>query len=66
MSNMLNAISRLLTQAREAGADRAQMHELRQGFKMQYDWRPTKKTISPEKRKRLRKLQKQARRVNRG
>ncbi len=65
MSKVLNAISQLLTQARDAGADPTQMRELRKGFKIQFGWHPTKKSISPQKRKRLRTLQKQARRVNR-
>lgn len=66
MSKIISAISKLLTQAREAGASPQQINNLRQGFKMQYDWSPTKTSVSPEKRKRIRKLQKEARRVNRG
>ncbi len=66
MKNILNSISTLLSQARDAGAAPDQIRNLRQGFKMQFGWSPTKKTISSTKRKRIRKLQKEARRVNRG
>lgn len=65
MSKIISAISNLLAQARDAGATPDQIRNIRQGFKLEYDWSPTKKRISPAKRKRLRTLQKQARRVNR-
>ena len=66
MANIATAISGLLKQAREAGATPAQMTELRRGFQMQFDWNPTKKKIDPTKRRRLRKIQKESRRRNRG
>lgn len=66
MTNIATAISGLLSQARDAGATPQQLAELRQGFRMQFDWSPTKKTVSPEKRRRLRKIQKESRRRNRG
>ena len=66
MVNTATVISGLLAQARDAGATPQQIAELRQGFRMQFDWSPTKKVVSAEKRKRLRKIQKESRRRNRG
>lgn len=66
MANIASAISNLLSQARDAGATPQQMANLRQGFQMQYDWRPTKKTLSPEQRKKKRDMQKASRKTNRG
>jgi hypothetical protein len=66
MANIATAISGLLRQAREAGATPQQMAELRMGFRTQFDWNPTKKRLSPAKRKHLRKIQKESRRRNRG
>lgn len=66
MPNIGSAISNLLHQARDAGATPEQMAHLRQGFQMQFDWSPTKKRVSHEKRRRLRKIQKESRRRNRG
>jgi len=66
MKNIATAISSLLAQARDAGATPEQIHNLRQGFRMQFDWNPTKKRVSSAKRRRLRKIQKESRRRNRG
>lgn len=66
MSKIMSAISTLLKQARDAGATPEQMANLRRGFQTQFDWHPTKKKVTQAKRKSLRKLQKEARRRNRG
>jgi hypothetical protein len=65
MTNIASAISTLLQQAREAGATPEQIKNLRQGFAMQYDWKPTKKTLTPADRKKKSKAQKKARKANR-
>ena len=66
MANIGSAISKLLEQARDAGATPEQINNLRQGFKMQYDWSATKKKVTPTRRKQRRLEQKAARRRNRG
>lgn len=66
MKNPITAIGALLSQARDAGATPEQMHNLRQAFRMQFDWHPTKKRLTDEQRKKKRAIQKASRRANRG
>ena len=66
MANIGSAISKLLEQARDAGATPEQVNRMRQEFRMQFDWSPTKKKATPAQRKRRRLEQKASRRANRG
>lgn len=66
MDHLFSKISKLLQAARDAGAEPAEIAEMRRHFKMTTDWSPTKKRVSPEKRKARRKQQKLSRRANRG
>jgi len=65
MSNN-SSISTLLSQARDAGATPEQMQNLRQAFRMQFDWHPTKRRLTDAQRKKKRAIQKASRKANRG
>lgn len=65
MKDIGSAISKLLEQARDAGATPEQIGHMRKEFKMQFDWSATKKKVTPEQRKKKAKKQKASRKANR-
>ena len=65
MKNIIELASRMLKEARDSGADKNELNQVKQYLRVNLDWHPTKKRPSAEARKAKRKAQRRARRITR-